>query len=48
MPTYEVELIFEPTGDYMNFEYDTDEEDEDQVHNEIVHGLSIVLDKVSD
>ena len=35
MARWEVEVIFEPTGDYMNFEYETDNEDEDSIFNEI-------------
>jgi hypothetical protein len=39
---WEIEVIFEPTGDYMNFEYETDNEDEDSIFNEISNQLSIV------
>jgi hypothetical protein len=46
--TWEVEIIFEPTGDYMNFTYETDEDDEDLVTKEVMHGLSVVLDRVSE
>ena len=42
MARWEVEVIFEPTGDYMNFEYETDNEDEDSIFNEISNQLSIV------
>jgi len=42
---WQVEIIFEPTGDYMNFTYETDEEEEDRVVLEIVNGLSVVVDK---
>jgi len=42
---WQVELIFEPTGDYMNFTYETDNEDEDSVVLEIINGLSVVVDK---
>jgi len=45
---WQVEIIFEPTGDYMNFTYETDTEDEDEVTKEVMHGLSVVLDKVSE
>jgi hypothetical protein len=39
---WEIEVIFEPTGDYMNFEYETDNEDEDVIYREIENQLSIV------
>lgn len=42
MARWEVEVIFEPTGDYMNFEYETDNQDEDSIFNEISNQLSIV------
>ena len=45
---WQVEIIFEPTGDYMNFTYETDEDDEDLVTKEVMHGLSVVLDKVAE
>jgi hypothetical protein len=45
---WEVELRFEPTGDYMNFVYETDNDDEDSVVLEIINGISVVVDKVSD
>jgi hypothetical protein len=44
---WQVELKFEPTGDYMNFTYETDNEDEDSVVLEIINGLSVVVDKLS-
>ena len=46
MTEWQVEIIFEPTGDYMNFVYETDTEDEDSIVLEIVNGLSVVTDKV--
>jgi hypothetical protein len=39
---WEIEVIFEPTGTYMNFEYETDTEDEDVIFNEVSNQLSIV------
>ena len=42
MAKWEIEVIFEPTGDYMNFEYETDNEDEDGIFPEIANQLSIV------
>jgi len=42
MAKWEVEVIFEPTGDYMNFEYETDNEDEESIYREIENQLSIV------
>ena len=46
MAKWEIEVIFEPTGTYMNFEYETDNEDEDSIFNEISNQLSIVPDLV--
>ena len=42
MAKWEIEVIFEPTGDYMNFVYETDNEDEDGIFTEIANQLSIV------
>lgn len=42
MARWEIEVIFEPTGDYMNFEYETDNQDLDSIFNEIENQLSIV------
>ena len=42
MSKWEIEVIFEPTGDYMNFVYETDTEDEDAIFNEVANQLSIV------
>ena len=42
MAKWEIEVIFEPTGDYMNFVYETDNEDEDTIFNEVSNQLSIV------
>ena len=42
MAKWEIEVIFEPTGDYMNFVYETDTEDEDAIFNEVSNQLSIV------
>jgi hypothetical protein len=42
MARWEIEVIFEPTGDYMNFEYETDNEDENDIYREIENQLSIV------
>jgi hypothetical protein len=39
---WEIEVIFEPTGTYMNFEYETDNEDEDSIFDEVANQLSIV------
>jgi hypothetical protein len=39
---WEIEVIFEPTGTYMNFEYETDNEDEDSIFSEVANQLSIV------
>ena len=42
MAIWEIEVIFEPTGDYMNFVYETDTEDEDSIFDEVANQLSIV------
>ena len=42
MARWEIEVIFEPTGTYMNFEYETDNEDEDSIFDEVANQLSIV------
>jgi len=49
MPKWEVEVIHEPTGQYMNFVAETDTEDQDEVHKEILYNLSIVpIERVDD
>ena len=42
MAIWEIEVIFEPTGDYMNFESEPDNEDADTIFNEVSNQLSIV------
>lgn len=46
MNQYEVEIIFEPTGDYMTFIYEAESETDEALFNEIVQGLSVVSSKV--
>ena len=41
MKTYNIEVIHEPTGTYMNFDVDSDLS-ENEVWNEILHDLSIL------
>lgn len=41
MKTYEIEVIHEPTGAYMNFEVESEAEEGD-VWNEILADLSVV------
>ena len=41
MKTYNVDVIHEPTGTYMNFKTDSDLS-KDEVWNEILHDLSII------
>lgn len=48
MPQYEVELIHESTGAYMNFEYESDIEDTDVLSSEILADLSVVIFKQED
>lgn len=45
MPLYNIELIHEATGAYMNFEYESDIEDTDILSSEILADLSVVIFK---
>jgi hypothetical protein len=42
MSKFKVEIIFEPTGDYMTFRYDAESDNETDLVNEILNQLSIV------
>jgi hypothetical protein len=42
MPRWEIEVIHEPTGQFMNFIAETDTEDENEVYREIINNISIV------
>jgi hypothetical protein len=42
MTQFKVEVIFEPTGDYMTFRYDAESDNETDLINEILNQLSIV------
>jgi|694.fasta_scaffold136102_4 hypothetical protein len=42
MAEFKVEVIFEPTGDYMTFRYEAEAEDEEALLNEVLSQLSIV------
>lgn len=42
MAKWEIEIIHEPSGQYMNFVAETDTEDEDQVYREILNNLSVI------
>lgn len=42
MNEYTVEVIFEPTGDYMHFTYEAESDNEADLCNEILNQLSIV------
>ena len=48
MNEYKVEIIFEPTGDYMTFRYEAEAEDEEALLNEVLSQLSIVSFKEQD
>ena len=48
MNEYQVEVIFEPTGDYMNFRYEAESDNEEDLCREILNQLSIVSFKVAD
>ena len=41
MPQYNIEVIHEPSGSYMNFVVDSDAA-EDEVWNEVLSDLSVV------
>jgi hypothetical protein len=41
MARWEVEVIHEPTGQFMNFICEVDSEDEMEVGNEVLYSLSI-------
>jgi hypothetical protein len=41
MPIYDIELIHEPTGAYVSFEYES-EESEDDVWQEIISDISVM------
>jgi hypothetical protein len=48
MNEYKVEIIFEPTGDYMTFRYEAESDNEEDLVNEILDQLSIVSFKEQD
>jgi hypothetical protein len=48
MSEFKVEIIFEPTGDYMTFRYDAESDNEADLINEILNQLSIVSFKEQD
>jgi hypothetical protein len=42
MPKWSIEVIHEPSGQYMNFNANTDTEDENEVYKEILYDLSVI------
>ena len=42
MSNYKVEVIFEPTGHFMNFTYEAESENEEDLCREVLNQLSIV------
>ncbi len=48
MSQFKVEIIFEPTGDYMTFRYEAESDNETDLINEILNQLSIVSFKEQD
>lgn len=42
MPRWSIEVNHLPTGQYMNFEAETDTEEMDEVYQEILYDISIV------
>ena len=48
MSNFKVEVIFEPTGDYMNFTYEAESDNEEDLCREVLNQLSIVSWKEQD
>ena len=48
MKTYNVDVIHEATGMYMNFTYESDAPNEDALCNEILSDLSVVAFKIDE
>ena len=42
MADFKVEVIFEPTGDYMTFRYEAESDNEEDLCREVLNQLSIV------
>jgi hypothetical protein len=42
MAIWDIEIIFEPTGDSMNFQYETATLEEDDIYKEVANQLSVV------
>ena len=42
MTKWQIEVIHEPSGQYMNFVAETNTEDEDQVYKEIINNISVI------
>jgi hypothetical protein len=42
MPKWSIEVIHEPSGQYMNFEAETDTEDEFEVYKEVLYDISVI------
>ena len=42
MAKWSIEVIHEPSGQYMNFQADTDTEDEFEVYKEVLYDLSVI------
>jgi hypothetical protein len=48
MPTYNVDVIHEATGMYMNFTYESDAPHEDALCSEVLSDLSVVAFKLEE
>ena len=48
MTNYNVEVIFEPNGHFMNFTYEAESDNETDLCNEVLNQLSIVSWKVDE
>ena len=48
MAKWEIEVIFEPTGHFMNFTYEAESDNEEDLCREVLNQLSIVSWKVDE
>lgn len=48
MPTFEVEIIHEPSGAYMNFETEIDDVTEENAWQFIMDDLSIIVNQIEE
>ena len=49
MKRYEVEVIYEPTGDYLNYSFTSTSEQKDlEIYDDFIKNISIVVTDVED